>query len=61
MQTAVGFLLTLFTIQLVPLFVDAQGWTLAFGVLALGPAVGVWAMLRLRRQPEAASPAGGRR
>jgi len=34
-QTAMGFLLTLFSIQLVPLFVDAQGWTLAFATLAL--------------------------
>ena len=61
MQTAMGFLLTLFSIQLVPLFVDAQGWTLAFAMLALGPAFGVWAMLRLRRLPEATSLAGGRR
>ena len=56
-----GFLLTLFSIQLVPLFVDAQGWSLAFGSLVLGPVVGVWAMLRLRGQPEALALAGGRR
>ena len=61
MQIAVGFLLTLFTIQLVPLLVDAQGWSLAFGVLALGPAFGVWAMLRLRGLPEATRLAGGLR
>ena len=61
MQTAVGFLLTLFSIQLVPLFVDAQGWTLAFATLAIGPVFGVWAMLRLRRLPEAAALAGGLR
>jgi hypothetical protein len=61
MQTATGFLLTLFSIQLVPLFVDAQGWSLAFGSLALGPIVGVWAMLRLRGQPEALALTGGRR
>ena len=60
-QTGMGFLLTLFSIQLVPLFVDAQGWPLAFVTLALGPAFGVWAMLRLRSLPEAASLAGGRR
>ena len=60
-QTAAGFLLTLLTIQLVPILVDALGWTLAFGTLALGPAFGVWAMLRLRRLPEAASLAGGLR
>ena len=60
-QTALGFLLTLLSIQLVPLFVDAQGWSLAFATLALGPAFGVWAMLRLRGLPEATSLAGGRR
>ena len=30
MQTAVGFLFTLFTIQLVPLLVESQGWTSRF-------------------------------
>lgn len=60
-QTAMGFLLTLFSIQLVPIFVNAQGWSLAFATLALGPAVGVWAMLRLRQTPEAVNLAGGRR
>jgi hypothetical protein len=29
-------------------------------VLAIGPALGVWAMLALRRRPEAARLAGGR-
>ena len=33
MQTAMGFLLTLFSMQLVPLLVEAQGWTLAFAML----------------------------
>ena len=61
MQTAVGFLFTLFTIQLVPLLVDWQGWSTGFAVLALGPVFGVWAMLRLRGQPEAKKLAGGRR
>ena len=62
LQTAMGFLLTLFTIQLVPLFVEhAGGWPVAFVVLALGPVFGVAAMLRLRALPEAAKLAGGRR
>jgi MFS family permease len=60
-QTGMGFTLTLFSIQLVPLLVKVQGWPLAFGALALGPAIGVWAMLTLRRLPEAARLAGGRR
>ena len=60
-QVAIGFLLTLVPIQLVPLLVDAQGWSLAFAVLAVGPAFGVWAMLDLRRLPEATNLAGGLR
>jgi MFS family permease len=49
LQTSLGFLLTMFTIQLVPAIVAATGWPLAFPVLALGPAVGVWAIARLGR------------
>jgi len=36
-------------------------WRWAFTVLAVGPAVGIWAMARLRRLPEAAKMACGRR
>ena len=61
LQTSMGCLLTLFSIQLVPIFEQASGWPLAFAMLALGPAFGVAAMLRLRRLPEAARLAGGRR
>jgi MFS family permease len=61
LQTALGFTLTLFSIQVVPFFVDGMGWSLAFVVLAVGPALGTVAMLRLRRLPEAMSLAGGRR
>ena len=60
-QTAMGFLLTLVTIHLMPVFVDAVGWEWAFAPLALGPAVGVIAMYRLRKHPSASNLAGGRR
>lgn len=49
LQTALGFLLTSATISAVPPLRDAGGWPLAFGVLAIGPALGIVAMLRLRR------------
>lgn len=61
LQTSVGFLLTLTTINLVPWAADLVGWRWAFAPLALGPAFGVWAMLRLRAMPEAERLAGGRR
>jgi len=61
LQTALGFTLTLVTIHLLPHFVDAMGWRYAFVPLAIGPAVGVWAMARLRADPRSARLAGGRR
>ena len=48
LQTSIGFLLTTITIQLVPLVVDHTGWRYAFPMLALGPALGIAAIRRLR-------------
>jgi len=61
LQTSLGFLLTLVTIRLVPTFERLITWRWAFGFLALGPAAGIWAMLRLRRLPASAKMASGRR
>lgn len=61
LQTSLGFLLTLVTIRLVPTLERLVTWRWAFAFLALGPAVGIWAMLRLRRLPAAAKMASGRR
>jgi MFS family permease len=60
-QTACGFTLTLVTIHLLPYWVQEMGWRYAFVPLAIGPAVGVWAMARLRADPRSARLAGGRR
>ncbi|MGE0719137.1 MAG: MFS transporter, partial [Alphaproteobacteria bacterium] len=60
-QTCAGFLLTLATIHLMPVLAIAIGWQWAFAPLALGPAVGIWAMMRLRGRAEAQRLAGGRR
>ena len=54
LQVAAGFLLTMATIQLVPLIAGSIGWRWAFPVLALGPVAGITSMRRLqelRRKP----------
>ncbi len=48
-QTCAGFLLTLASIQLVPLLAGWIGWRYAFSALAVGPVLGIAAMRRLRR------------
>jgi hypothetical protein len=48
LQTSIGFLLTTVTIQLVPVVVGFVGWRYAFPFLALGPALGIAAIRRLR-------------
>jgi len=61
MQTSLGFLLTLFTIRLIPPLVERVGWEWAFAVLVLGPVFGIVSMLRLRTLPESAAMASGNR
>jgi len=46
-QTAIGFLLTVVTIQLVPTVADLIGWRYAFVLLAPGPLIGAVAMSAL--------------
>jgi predicted MFS family arabinose efflux permease len=60
-QTCVGFTITIVSIWLIPLAVRGVGWRWAFASLAVGPALGVVAMARLRTLPEARRMAGGRR
>ena len=50
-QLAVGFILTVLTIFLVPIIEQAAGWGWAFLVLAPGPLLGAWAMRSLRLGP----------
>ena len=58
-QMAIGFLITVGTIWLVPFARDAFGWHWTFLLLAPGPALGVIAMVQLRARPEAARIASG--
>ncbi len=61
-QMGVGFLITIITLWLVPVLADALGsWRWSFVILAPGPAIGVWAMLSLRRLPDAEKIANGKR
>jgi MFS family permease len=60
MQVAVGFTVTVATIWLIPIIEAAVTWRWAFSILALGPVVGIVAMIRLKSLPEAALIAGGR-
>ena len=60
-QTTLGFLLTVVTIRILPAVAESGGWERAFLFLVPGPVFGAWAMLRLRRLPEAKRMASGNR
>lgn len=60
LQTSMGFLLTLITIRLIPTLESWIGWRWAFSFLAIGPMLGIWAMVTLRKLPQAKSLAGGK-
>jgi MFS family permease len=48
LQTALGFALTFVTVQVTPMFAAWWGWPAVLAVLALGPAFGIVAMMRLK-------------
>lgn len=51
LQLAIGFVLTIPTIWLIPLLEKAAGWGPALAILGVGPAFGAAAMYALIRQP----------
>jgi len=55
-QTAIGFGLTIFTVQMTPVAVNYLGWPLVICLLAIGPFAGIVAMLPLRRKSIADTP-----
>jgi MFS family permease len=59
-QTSLGFLLTLVSIRLIPVLATWVTWRWAFAVLAIGPALGAWAMWTLMRSNDATRLANGR-
>ena len=56
LQTCLGFLLTIVTIRLVPVWAARWGWERAFLPLAIGPLLGIIAMWRLQRTPDHRGP-----
>ena len=60
LQTSLGFLLTLIPLRLIPTIEQLVGWHMAFSFLAIGPAIGIWAMVSLRSLPASSRLAGGR-
>ncbi len=54
LQTSLGFALTGVSIQMTMWLADMVGWRVAYGVLALGPVLGIIAMARLRALPRGA-------
>jgi MFS family permease len=61
LQTGIGFCITLVSIRLIPVLVAKFGWEWAFAPLAAGPALGIYAAVRLRRTSQALRLAGGKR
>jgi len=60
-QTCAGYLVTMVSIHVVEAAAAFVGWRYALTVLAVGPAISILAMVRLRRRPEAIRLARGRR
>lgn len=60
LQTSLGFLLTLFTIRLIPILQQNIDPRFVYAFLAIGPAFGIWSMLKLCAHPDAKKMAGGK-
>ena len=58
-QTAIGFALTIVTVQVTPLAAGFFGWPAVLAAMAIGPALGVFAMLPLRRLGRAVTATAG--
>lgn len=56
-QTSIGFLLTMVSIQLIPPLVGVVGWKWVFPVLAIGPVLGIAAIRRLVNFRRSLAPA----
>ena len=48
-QMCIGFLITIFSINLIPIFQKVIGWEWVFSILAIGPVLGIVSMLLFKR------------
>jgi sugar phosphate permease len=54
LQTSLGFALSAVSVQNTVWLAEASGWRLAYGILAVGPVLGMAAMARLRAERRSA-------
>jgi MFS family permease len=55
-QTCIGFLITTFSIRLIPILADTFTWRYAFIALGIGPILGIVAMMRLQSSSRGSRP-----
>ncbi|MEG0386211.1 MAG: MFS transporter, partial [Solibacillus sp.] len=48
-QMCIGFLITIFSINLIPIIQRIVGWEWVFSILAIGPILGIMSMVKFRR------------
>ncbi|MGY9052336.1 MAG: MFS transporter, partial [Rhodobacterales bacterium] len=61
-QMGIGFSITVVAVWILPHVAEfLGGWQWAFSILAIGPVFGIWAMLTLRKHPDATKIANGKR
>jgi len=48
-QMCIGFLITIFSINLIPIIQKMLGWEWGFSILAIGPILGIISMIKYRR------------
>jgi MFS family permease len=61
LQMAIGFLLTIISIRVLPWIVSLVGWRYGFMILCIGPLMGIISVIFLRSYPEAIKIAGGKK
>jgi len=60
-QTSLGFGISLFSIQLMPVFMHIVIWSFEFTILALGPLIGILSLFLLRREPDSINIGQGKK